>query len=151
MLLGFLDYHRNTLLWKCEGLSADQLKQRTVPPSNLSLLGILRHLADVERGWFRRGVGGETRATAPPIFYSDDDPEGDIENTDAADAAADVDVYRQEIEACRQAILNGPDMDAAIDEDRTVRWVLLHMLEEYARHNGHADLLRERIDGATGE
>ncbi|MGH9243327.1 MAG: DinB family protein [Acidimicrobiales bacterium] len=147
-LVSFLDHHRDTLLWKCEGLTAAQLKERAVPPSPLSLLGLVRHLTDVERGWFRRGIGGVATADAPPIYYSDADPEGDFDNVDEADAAADVATYRAEIELCRQAINEGPGLDVVIEDDLTVRWILFHMLEEYARHNGHADLLRERIDGA---
>jgi uncharacterized damage-inducible protein DinB len=149
MLAAFLDYHRATLLWKCEGLTVEQLKQRSVPPSTLSLLGLVRHMTDVERGWFRRGVGGEK---APPLLDYDADPEADFDQVDAADAAEDIAAYRAEIELCRQAVERADSLDTEIERDRlTVRWVLCHMLEEYARHNGHADLLRQAIDGATGE
>ena len=155
MIADYIDWHRATLLRKCEGLTAEQLKRQAVPPSNLSLLGLVRHLADVERGWVRRGIGGETSATLPPIFYSDDDEEGDIAFGPDADASADVATYLAEIELCRQAIEAAGSLDRAIGEEDdgpvTVRWVLQHMLEEYARHNGHADLLREAIDGATGD
>jgi uncharacterized damage-inducible protein DinB len=151
-LTGFLDFHRATLLWKCSGLSDEQVKRRAAAPSTLSLLGLVRHLTDVERGWFRRGVGGETRDTAGPIYYSDDDPEGDIEFAPDADAAADVAAYEAEVERCRAAVAGAGSLDDTIDrEGHTVRWVLVHMVEEYARHNGHADILREQIDGATGE
>jgi uncharacterized damage-inducible protein DinB len=155
MLAAFLDYHRATLLWKCEGLTAEQLKQRSVPPSTLSLLGLVRHLTDVERGWFRRGVGGEGDK-APPLFDYDSDPEADFDQADAADAADTIEAYRAEIELCRQAVARADSLDAPIGrregrDGPTVRWVLCHMLEEYARHNGHADLLRQAIDGATGE
>jgi uncharacterized damage-inducible protein DinB len=155
MIADYIDWHRATLLRKCEGLTAEQLKRRSVPPSNLSLLGLVRHLADVERGWFRRGIGGETSATAPPIFYGDDDEEGDIDFGPDADAAADLATYRDEIALCREVIDATGSLDRAIGEEDggpvTVRWVFQHMLEEYARHNGHADLLREAIDGATGD
>ena len=154
MIAAYIDWHRATLLRKCEGLTAEQLTRRAVPPSNLSLLGLVRHLADVERGWFRRGIGGETSEAAPPIFYSDDDEEGDIDFGPDADPAADVATYIEETERCRRAIEQAGPLDRVIGDDDgpvTVRWVLQHMLEEYARHNGHADLLREAIDGATGE
>ena len=149
--MAYLDYHRQTLMWKCEGLPAEQLKIRAVPTSNLALLGLIRHMADVERSWFRRVIGHESRDDAPPIFYSKDDPDGDFDNLADADAAADVDAYRREVEACRQVIADGPGLDEVVERDLTVRWIMCHMLEEYARHNGHADLLREAIDGATGE
>ncbi|MGH9116311.1 MAG: DinB family protein [Acidimicrobiales bacterium] len=155
MIADYIDWHRATLLRKCEGLTAEQLMLQAVPPSNLSLLGLVRHLADVERGWFRRGIGDETSETAPPIFYRDDDEEGDIDFGPDADAAADVATYLAEIERGRQAIEAADSLDRVIGEGDdgpiTVRWVLQHMLEEYARHNGHADLIREAIDGRTGE
>ena len=155
MIADYIDWHRATLLRKCEGLTEEQLKQRAVPPSNLSLLGLVRHLADVERGWFRRGIADESRESAGPIFYSDDDPEADIDPPPQADAAADIATYRAEVEACRRVIEDVDSLDRVIGEGDegpiTVRWVLQHMLEEYARHNGHADLLREAIDGTTGE
>jgi Protein of unknown function (DUF664) len=152
MLVAFLEFHRSTLLWKCEGLTADQLTRQAMPPSTLSLLGLIRHLTDVERGWFRRGIGGETRDTAPPIYYSDDDPEGDIEFGADVDPATDIAAYRAEVERCRAAIAGAGSLDDTTDRDGfSNRWILVHMLEEYARHNGHADILREQIDGATGE
>jgi uncharacterized damage-inducible protein DinB len=155
MIADYIDWHRATLLPKCEGLTDEQLKQRSVPPSNLSLLGLVRHLADVERGWFRRGIGDEPREEVPPIFYSDDDPEADIDPPSDADAAADIAAYLAEVERCRQTIEAVDSLDRIIGDEGedaiTVRWVLQHMLEEYARHNGHADLLREAIDGTTGE
>jgi uncharacterized damage-inducible protein DinB len=155
MLADYIDWHRATLLRKCEGLTDEQLKRRAVPPSNLSLLGLVRHLADVERGWFRRGLGDESSEDAPPIFYSDADPEADIDPPADADAAADIGTYLAEVDRCRRAIEAQNSLDRVIGEDDdgpvSVRWVLQHMLEEYARHNGHADLLRQAIDGATGE
>ena len=100
-LTGFLDFQRATLAVKCQGLTDDQLRQLAVPPSQLSLLGLVRHMAEVERNWFRPVLGGEPMA--PFSGYV------------------------------------------------SLRWVITHMIEEYARHNGHADLLRERLDGSTGE
>jgi uncharacterized damage-inducible protein DinB len=152
LLDAWLDYHRATLLMKCAGLTDEQLRMRSAEPSTLSLVGLVRHMADVERGWFRRGVGNEE---AGPINYSDDDPDGDFDKIDTADVAHDLAVYQQEIERARQATAKAELDDTFGDDDPrgpiSVRWVYLHMIEEYARHNGHADLLRERIDGVTGD
>lgn len=152
LLDSWLDFHRATLLVKCDGLSEDQLKRRSVPPSSLSLLGLVRHMAEVERGWFRRGLIGEA---VPPMYYSDSEPDGDFDLVDSAVAAADFATYRAEVEACRAAAATVDDLDAVSRRQRSgndvsLRWVYLHMIEEYARHNGHADLLRECIDGSTG-
>jgi Protein of unknown function (DUF664) len=150
VLTGFLDFHRDTLEWKCAGLTPEQLRERAVPPSSLSLLGLVRHLADVERGWFRRGVASEDIA---PMYYSEDDPDGDFDHVDALDPEEVFAVWRAEVRRARKVIAA-----ASLDDTFTrrgivisVRWVLVHMIEEYARHNGHADFLREQIDGATGE
>ena len=152
MLEAWLDFHRQTLLGKCAGLTADQLRQRAVPPSSLSLLGLVRHMAEVERGWFRLRVGGED---AGFLFSSEADPDGEFDHVDTADAGQDIATYLREIDLARQAAA-GRDLDGTFyHSDRgvqmNVRWVYVHMIEEYARHNGHADLLRERIDGATGQ
>jgi uncharacterized damage-inducible protein DinB len=150
-LVGFLDFHRDTLDMKCTGLSDQQLRQRAVPPSSLSLLGLVRHLTEVERGWFRQGVNGETAIT--PLYYSEEQPDGDFDNVDDADV-------EQAFAAWRAACQQSREIIAAHALDHTftrrgrwisLRWVLVHMIEEYARHNGHADFLRERIDGVTGE
>jgi uncharacterized damage-inducible protein DinB len=151
MLEAWLDFHRQTLLAKCAGLTADQLRLRAAPPSNLSLLGLVRHMAEVERGWFRRRVGGE-KIDFP--YSSEADPEGDLDRVAEADAEHDLAAYQREIELARQATA-GHDLDETFHHERynkdiSVRWAYVHMVEEYARHNGHADLLRERIDGATG-
>jgi uncharacterized damage-inducible protein DinB len=155
MIADYIDWHRTTLLRKCEGLTAEQLKQQSCPPSNLTLLGLVRHLTDVERGWFRRGIGGQTSDEAPPLYYSDDDPEGDIEVGPDTDAFAAIDTYREEVARCREVIEQAGSLDRVIGDEGSgainVRWVLQHMLEEYARHNGHADLLREAIDGSIGD
>jgi hypothetical protein len=150
---GWVDYHRATLLWKCAGLTAEQLKERAIPPSRLSLLGLVRHMVEVERWWFRMHVGREDVA----FEYSVPDPAADFEFPDDADAERDLDTYRREIELARAAAagagLDDVVMSRGDHKDRRlgVRWIYLHMIEEYARHNGHADLLRERIDGATGD
>lgn len=152
MLEGWLDYHRDTLLHKCQGLTAEQLKLRSVEPSSLSLLGLVRHMADVERAWFRRRAGGQ--ADLPSLYSTDDHPDGDFDDVDTADAEADFATFRQEVELAKAAAA-----DKSLDEtfisprghEISVRWVYVHMIEEYARHNGHADLIRERIDGTTGD
>ena len=149
-LEGYLDYHRDTLRWKCAGLTADQLKARPLPTTNLSLLGLVRHLADVERSWFRRRVTGED---APPIFYTEAEPDLDIDPPPDADPDADFAAWQAEVDACTAAAAaRGLDETfTAWLGDVSLRWLYHHMIEEYARHNGHADLLRQAIDGATGE
>lgn len=151
ILAGFLRFHRETLLWKCAELSPEQLAARPLPTTVLSLLGLVRHLADVERSWFRRGFAGED---APPIYYSDADPDADIEPPPDADPAEAFATYRREVEAA-EAAARGHDLEETFVSRRaetiSLRWVYVHMIEEYARHNGHADLLREAIDGTTGE
>jgi uncharacterized damage-inducible protein DinB len=148
----FLDYHRQTLLRKCSGLTAEQLKRRAVASSTLTLLGLVRHLTEVERGWFRRGFAGEQ---ADAVYFTDENPDADFDSLDSANAEADFAAYQAEIGSCRTAVA-GRRLDETFVHPRSateisLRWVYLHMLEEYARHNGHADLLREAIDGATGE
>lgn len=149
-LLTFLEWQRSTLARKCEGLSAEQLRQRAAPPSGLSLLGLVRHLADVERGWFRRTLAAEE---VPSLYGSDADPDGDFDNVDSADRDEAFATWLAECERSRQiAATRGLDDEGRQRSGRAVslRWILVHMIEEYSRHNGHADLLRERIDGATG-
>jgi uncharacterized damage-inducible protein DinB len=151
MLTAWLDWHRATLARKCDGLNGDQLRERAVPPSSLSLLGLVRHMAEVERGWFRRTLAAED---APPHYYSDANPDGDFDDVTGADVAEAFATWQTECEAARKAEAAAPSLDA-VGVQRSgrrvsLRWILVHMIEEYARHNGHADLLRERIDGATG-
>lgn len=150
-LEGWLDWHRATLLMKCAGLTADQLAQRSVPPSSLSLLGLVRHMADVERGWFRNRFAG----AGLDYRYSDDDNiDGEFDDAAPDQGEADLAAYREEVELARAAAA-GHSLDETFFHERrqaqmNLRWIYVHMIEEYARHNGHADLLRERIDGATG-
>jgi uncharacterized damage-inducible protein DinB len=153
-LEGWLDFHRDTLASKCSGLTSAQLKERAVPPSTLSLLGLVRHMAGVERIWFRIRASGEA---IPAVFCTDDNPDADFDDVAGADAAVDLATLRAEVEAARQAG-HRLDLDREFayvrrgsEVTRDVRWLYLHMIEEYARHNGHADLLRERLDGLTGE
>jgi uncharacterized damage-inducible protein DinB len=154
MLTGWLDYHRATLLWKCQDLTDDQLRLRSVPPSGLTLLGLLRHMAENERAWFRIRLAGEDLAW---VYCTEDNPDGDFDDVDTADMAEDLATFERECEAARQAITATPDLGVLskkagrVGEHFSARWIITHMIEEYARHNGHADLLRERIDGATGD
>ncbi len=157
MLAAWLDWHRATLDMKCAGLAPAELAARAVEPSTLSLLGLVRHMADVERGWFRRGLAGED---APPLYYSDADPDGDFDNVEpAAINAESVDAafarWHAECARAREIVASLPSLDMLFTHrsgsQLSARWVLVHLVEEYARHNGHADLLRERIDGTTGE
>ncbi len=148
----WLDYHRQTLLAKCAGLTAGQLATASVPPSNITLLGLLRHMADVERSWFR------IRFSAQPIgdiYGTEDQPDADFENIDPATAEQDYATFVQEAELARAAVkdrdLDETYFNAYRKGDMDLRWIYVHMIEEYARHNGHADFLRERIDGATGD
>jgi uncharacterized damage-inducible protein DinB len=151
MLAAWLDYHRATLAWKCEGLTDEQLRQRSVPPSSLSLLGLIRHMAEVERGWFRRGLAS---ADAPPLYCTVDNPEGDFDDVGTADVAEAFATWRAECDRARELVAAAPSVEVTFSgstRQYTLRWLMFHMIEEYARHNGHADLLRERIDGAVGD
>jgi uncharacterized damage-inducible protein DinB len=148
----WLDHHRDVLLVKCAGLTAEQLKRRAVPPSNLSLLGLVRHLADVERGWLRQCAAGED---LPDLYYTEAHPQADFDDVADADAEAELATYRREVVAARAAVAT-MDLDQVVPypwggEQRDLRWIYVHLIEEYARHNGHADLIRECIDGVTGD
>ncbi|MET8542251.1 DinB family protein [Kitasatospora sp. NPDC004799] len=152
-LTAFLDYHRETLALKCAGLTDDQLRLRSVPPSNLSLLGLVRHLAEVERYWFRTVLLGQEFADG--LYWTAENEDGDFDDVDTADVAADLATWHAEVDAARRTAAGLP-LDTVGKKPRrgepvTLRWILTHMIEEYARHNGHADLLRELIDGSTGE
>jgi uncharacterized damage-inducible protein DinB len=156
-LTGFLGWHRGTLELKCSGLDATALARRPIQSSSLSLLGLVRHLADVERSWFRRVMAGQD---APPRFYSREDRDGDFDNVrpDLTLVAGAWQAWQEEIAFADQFIAAAPGLDLAAKRlasdgrgPMSLRWVLNHMIEEYARHNGHADLLRELIDGAVGE
>ncbi len=153
MLESWLDYHRATLANKCAGLPDERLVERSVPPSGLSLLGLVRHMAEVERGWFRNVLADEG---APPLYYSDAAPDGDFDNVAGADVAEAFSTWQAECDHAREiaravASLDDIGRRQRHGQDVSLRWVLVHMIEEYARHNGHADLIRERIDGAVGE
>ncbi|MGK5738856.1 DinB family protein [Micromonospora sp. URMC 103] len=152
MLESWLDYHRQTLLLKCAGLTPEQLRTASVEPSGLTLLGLVRHMAEVEAWWFRENFAGQ------PVdypYFTPEHPDADF-TVEEADAAADFATFHREVELARAAAA-GRSLDETFTEvgpkKRTfsLRWVYVHMIEEYARHNGHADLIRERIDGVTGD
>jgi uncharacterized damage-inducible protein DinB len=155
-LQGWLNWHRDTLLFKCQGLTGEQLSQRAVGPSSLSLLGLVRHMADVERGWFRWFMAGQD---VPDRYSSPEDRDGDWDGARADQAVVDEawQAWREEVAFAEQFVAAAPGLEitgARDDKWRgklSLRWVLNHMIEEYARHIGHADLIRERIDGAVGQ
>lgn len=157
MLNAFLDAQRDTLEWKCSGLTPEQLKEAASPPSSLTLLGLLRHLTEVEYFWMEAILLGKGNNLG--LYSGQENPaEGDRAWTDLESHSAD-DVLHNWKAACDAARRNAaslPDLDAPAaypwdDQPVTLRWITVHMIREYARHTGHADLLRERIDGATGE
>jgi hypothetical protein len=152
-LQGWLDYHRATLKFKCQGLTGEQLASRAITPSTLSLLGLVRHMAEVERSWFRTRFAGQ--ADLGYLYCNDEFPDGDLDLTDPASAEADFAAFEGEC-ALADAAAVGRSLDDTFVLPRTgspmdLRWIYLHMIEEYARHNGHADILREQIDGVTGD
>ena len=148
LLIAWLEFHRATLAIKCDGLTDDQLRLRSVPPSQLSLLGLVRHMAEVENNWFRFWLGGD----GPTVRWEGDEDFA----VDAADVAEAFDYWRGECDNARQVVARFDSLDD-VGAGQTkgagisLRWTLQHMIEEYARHNGHADLLREAIDGTTGD
>ena len=147
----WLVFHRRTLLDKCSGLAGHQLKIASAPPSELTLLGLVRHMTEVERSWFRSRFAG---ADLGEKYCTPEYPDGDFDLIADADPEADFMAFRQECELADQAAAGrGLDETFTAPRGRTLnlRWVYTHMIEEYARHNGHADLLRERIDGTTGD
>ncbi len=153
-LTGFLRWQRGTLELKCSGLDAAALATRSVGASTLSLLGLVRHLADVERGWFRRVMAGQD---APPHFRTEADPDGAFSGAlpDPELARQAWQVWREEVAFAEQFVAQAPGLGTTGNDPWrgpiSLRWVLVHMVEEYARHNGHADLLRQHIDGRVGQ
>lgn len=150
MLDGWLDFHRMTLLLKCEGLDDEARKRRPVPTSKLSLHGLVRHMAEVERNWFRRVLLREP--DLPPIWHDPAVKDSELLLLDDADWDADLRTWQVECDASREAAASRALNDTGLRRGKpcTLRWILTHMIEEYARHNGHADLIRELIDGAVG-
>ena len=152
MLESWLDFYRSTLAQKCEGLDDGQLRTASVPPSTLTLLGLLQHAAEVERNWFRRVLVGEQ---VPPLYTATPHPEGHDGGffvSDESTYRAAHDVWQGEIDTARANCAGRRLEDTSPFRGASVslRWIYAHMIGEYARHCGHADMIRERIDGATG-
>ena len=152
MLVGWLDFHRETLVMKCAQLSTEQFARRPVDSSSMSLLGLVRHLTEIERTYFRRVFAGEDVAELE--FGEDPFGEGresDYEQAAQADPRVALDAWRREVECAREIISEAASLDDSGDSGLPLRFWLVKTLNEYARHNGHADLIREMVDGATGE
>ena len=156
MLRTFLDYHRATLAMKCDGLTDEALRCQSMPPSSLSLLGLVRHMAEVERNWFRRVINGEDI----PLVWSETGVVGERRLPGGlrrehghvgggVRRVADGDRALSPHRGSRGVTRPG-QAQRTLDEDLSLRLVILHLIHEYARHNGHADLLREGIDGSVG-
>ncbi len=151
MLAGLLDYNRATLLSRCAGLGGVDLARRSIPPSTLSLLGLVRHLTDVERTWFRQRFAG---LDLPNAYRTDEQPEAAFDDTDPGQAEADYQRLLAEQQAARDAVADLP-LEHTYDHPRygvmSLRWAYLHMIEEYAGHMAHAALLGECIDGRRAD
>jgi Protein of unknown function (DUF664) len=150
MLTTWLDYQRATLLWKCELLDGTALARRGVAPSSLSLLGLVRHMTYVEWHWFEHVFAN--RSSPAPISVAED-PDADFNDVHPSAAMADVELFTRQCTVSGSVVSAAESLDAraAADDAISLRWIMIHMIEEYARHNGHADLLREQIDGSVGE
>ncbi|MEP7201222.1 MAG: DinB family protein [Ilumatobacteraceae bacterium] len=156
LLHSFLEYQRTILIRKAEGVTDAQSRLR-IEPSEMTLLGLIRHMAEVERSWFRRRFAD---VEAPPIYYSDSDPDGDFHPGDDDTLEEAIVTLRSEIEFAQSSTAGVPLDTLAKANPPTqripgwqpnLRWILIHLIEEYARHCGHADLLRQRVDGAVGD
>jgi uncharacterized damage-inducible protein DinB len=155
MLEAWLGFHRATLALKCAGLKDDQLRLAVAPPSSMTLLGLVQHMAEVERNWFQRVFAGQN---VPPVFGESNHDGFALRSERGLDEA--VAAWRAEVSRGRELIAEaGLDESSRLseqgaghvgDEAVSLRWIMVHMIEEYARHNGHADLIREQIDGSTG-
>jgi len=151
-LTGFLEDQRATLAWKCQGLGDAELKMASVPPSDLTLLGLVRHMAEVERFWFRRCLSGEQ---VEWIWSTPDQPNGAFDGVAEADVAEAFSIWKEECRTARSILQELASLEVTFSTPNypamSARCMLNHMIEEYSRHNGHADLIRERIDGKTGD
>ncbi|WP_031506217.1 DinB family protein [Streptomyces megasporus] len=158
MLESWLEFHRSTLALKCSGLDDEQARRASVPPSPMTLLGLVRHMTEVERGWFQRVFAG---LDVPWVYGESTETAGGFTVSSDHGLEDALTVWRAEVARCRELIATAslddtgllPESDAGYfggSREVSLRWILIHMIEEYARHNGHADLIRERIDGTTG-
>ncbi|MCX5434594.1 DinB family protein (plasmid) [Streptomyces sp. NBC_00257] len=155
MLEAWLDFHRTTLALKCSGLKDDQLRIAAASPSSMTLLGLVQHMAEVERNWFQRVFAGQDLV---PVFGEGNLDGFRLQPERGLDEA--MNAWQSEITRGRELIADAsldddgrlPEQEAGHvgDQGVSLRWIMVHMIEEYARHNGHADLIREQIDGATG-
>ncbi|MGW7356307.1 DinB family protein [Streptomyces sp. NPDC054802] len=155
MLTAWLDFHRSTLALKCAGLDDTQARRTAVAPSSMTMIGLVQHLAEIERNWFSRVFAGED----VPLLFGDHGGSGFTLDPDRTLEEA-LATWRTEVERGRELIAHAPldapgrlseENAAVLGEDSvSLRWILIHMIEEYARHNGHADLIREAVDGVTG-
>lgn len=154
MLSSFLTWQRQTLSLKCQALTAEQLCLATAPRSNLTLLGLIRHMADMECFWFRHKLAGQGM---PYVFSSQEAPDAAFDDVVATEetVAAAFAVWQQEIAFAQEFLHDAPGLASTgtnlAPGAVTVRWVMMHLIEEYARHNGHADLIRQGIDGRVGQ
>jgi uncharacterized damage-inducible protein DinB len=149
LLISFLDLYRETILVKVRGLTEDHLRRRLVP-SPTTLLGIVKHLGYVERSWFRMRFNGENL----PVPWTEQDPDADFRIEPDETAESVLAFYRDQVERARAIVATaqlGDRVKGQAKQPYTLRWILMHMIEETARHAGHADILREQTDGATGE
>ena len=155
MLEAWLDFHRATLLLRCSGLEDDQLRLASAAPSSMTLLGLVQHMAEVERNWFQRVFAGQD----VPAVFGESSADGFALQPDRGLDEATA-IWQAEVDRGRELIAAASlddsghlsEQEAAYlgDKGVSLRWIMIHMIEEYARHNGHADLIRERIDGVTG-
>lgn len=149
----YLDHYRMTFEMKCDDLSPKQMATRSVPPSTMSLLGLVRHLAKIEHHWFRRALARQTDLAH--LYFTETDPDLDFDGAVGTDECVTEawESWRREVAHAREVYARYDDLgDTFIPgEPWQVRGVIVHMIEEYARHCGHADLLRECIDGRTGQ
>jgi hypothetical protein len=149
LLLGWLDFHRDALAAKCAGLDDEQLVCASAPPSALSLLGLVRHLTEMERHYLVDALAGTSVGL---LYCTEENPEADIEGIDASMVAASMAAWAEARSRADAALHTFDDLGTPTPSGhRTARWHVLKVLQEYARHNGHADIIRERIDGARGE
>jgi hypothetical protein len=152
LLLSWLEFHRDALAAKCAGLGGDELIVESASPSDLSLLGLVRHMTEMEHVYLSYALGGEGDGPLRLIYCTDEAPDGDIEGLTATMVGPSLTRWHQVRRRVDDLLAGFSSLDTkSPGNSRSVRWNLLKVIQEYARHNGHADLLRERIDGATGE
>lgn len=153
ILTSWIEMYRETVLLKVAGLTPAQLCERPAPPSTLTLAGVVRHLTEVEAYWVREVLEGNDEL--PDYYSSRSDPDGDFNRANPATALSDIATYEREVAETRQILGRWTDLNALAQGQRkgqsvSLGWILTHLIEEYARHLGHMDILRELVDGRTG-